>query len=235
MTHAIFIRTYHRDAEFLGYLLCSLQKFATGFDAIVVNCDHADERVIQPIVGDRARLVLTSPSLSRGYLVQQVSKLNADLLCMTDHVTFIDSDCIAYRDFTPETFQRAGKGEILVTPFDHLGSTVPWRPATEAAMGERVEFECMRAIRLQYRADTIRGFREWMIRKHGPLHRFIDRTPNFSEFCALGAWAFKHHYDRYYWLNTEKEPLPTNHPLEQVYSGNGLTPEIRARWDGYLA
>lgn len=230
----IFIRTYHRDAEFLGYLLASLERFARGFD-IIIHCDTADRKVIEPVVRGRGRLVTSEPTIANGYKFQMVAKLSADLFCDHDLIAFCDSDQCAHSPFTPEHYQKNGKPEILLTSFDELGASVPWRPATEAALGERVEFEAMRSLRLQYRRETLRDFRAWMVQRHRmPLERFIERTPNFSEFCALGAWAYKYRRDDYAWLNTATDPLPF-FALRQFFSGNGVTPEIRAEINRYLA
>jgi hypothetical protein len=71
-------------------------------------------------------------------------------------------------------------------------------------------------------------------KRHGNLARFIERTQSFSEFNYLGAWAWKNHHDRYSWLDTTCEPLPY-HNLRQFPSHHGVTPEIRAEIDRYLA
>lgn len=231
---ALFIRTFRNDAEFLHCLMRSLERFARGFD-IVVHCDPVDHPIIEPIVRGRGRLVTSRPLIANGYKNQMLVKLMADEFCDNELIVFCDSDCCAHAEFTPEHYMKDGKPEILKTPFDVLGNSVPWRPATEAALGEPVEFELMRALRLMYRRETLAGFRAWMRHKHMmPLDAFIVRTTNFSEFCALGAWAHKYCHGDYAWLDTTKDPLPF-FAIRQFFSGNGVTPEIRAEIERYLA
>lgn len=235
MNHAIFIRSYARDFAFLDLLLKSLVKYATGFDEIVVHVDDAERREATRMVAGRARVTSSMPLLARGYLNQQAIKHSADQFTAAQFITPIDSDCCATGPINPEHFQAHGLPQILVTPFDHLGNHVPWRPATEKAMQRPCEFETMRGMRLQTCRDTLRECREWMERVHRmPLASFIDRTPNYSEFNVIFNWALRFHRDRYSWLHTEKEPLPY-HNLRQFFSGNGVTPEIRAEIDRYLA
>ena len=48
-----------------------------------------------------------------GYLAQQITKLYADTWCKGDYVLHIDSDCVFYKEFSPDCFFIDGKPVLL--------------------------------------------------------------------------------------------------------------------------
>jgi len=80
----------------------------------------------------------------------------------------------------------------------------------------------------------LRGF---AVGAHGcSLRSYIleQRARCFSEFNALGAFAWFHHAAAFSWIDTAVDPLPE--PLTQVFwSWGGVTPEVRRTLDAILA
>lgn len=241
MTTDVFLRSYAGDIAWVPYALRSIHKFVSGIRNVII-CVPADEY-------DRFNsLKLTKEILrssrfpnSDGYMDQMRDKLMAFLLTDADTILFWDSDVVAIRSFSPVDLLIDGKPRWLVTPYAKLvnadGSpAVPWRPITEKAIGRPVEFETMRAHPLMATRESLLEFRDFMEKLHGvSLQQYIAAQPSreFSEWNALGAWAFyyaPHHFA--FWHTDVSVPEPF---VRQFWSWGGITPEIRAEMERILA
>lgn len=110
---------------------------------------------------------------------------------------------------------------------------------TEKFLGRMVEFEFMRRMPFLVPRWLLIAMREFCEKQHGiPLDKYVMSQPyrEFSEFNALGAFAFYFHHDKFNWINTEKVPAEQWPPLTvlQKYSHDGLTPEIEAEFEAIL-
>ena len=236
MRKTIFIRSYHRDLEWLKFCLRSIKKFVTGCDRVVVVVPHGDLPAFRAAGVDA---VGTTESLG-GYLQQQVDKIYADVYCGGDDtwIYFFDSDCVVTAPFDLKTlFNADGKPIILHTPYAVLGNAVPWQKPTEDALGFQCTEETMRRHPATYRGSELRAFREWF--RHNRAQTIDDfaravKGNAFSEFNVLGSWMWRFHHGTRDWLNTEHDPIDKL-PLKQFWSWGGVTPEIRAEIEKILA
>lgn len=233
----ILIKSYPPDFGFLQYCLRSIQKFATGF------------RTIHLIVPDTRKWWDGSYTVNNlhvteleeygvdGYLSQQIFKLHADTISDAEFILHIDSDTVFTRPVTPETYFTNRKIDWLFTPYSMIET--PWKPITEKFLGHPVEFEFMRRAPQMIPRWLYADLREFSVQMQGcTLVQYIMKQPYraFSEYNALGAFAYYHQRDRFNWINTAEIPENDWLPLTvlQKYSHGGLTPEIVAEFESIL-
>lgn len=231
----IFIRTYPKDYPWLKHCLASIDKFCTGFRKIwIVSPEDApvgkDGSIIWKAMNDESE---------DGYLAQQITKLYADVITgyEPDYILHIDSDTLFTRPVTPvDFFHPTGfstEGKLqrkliwYYTPYEK--TKTPWKPITEKFLGEHVANEFMRRLPMMMPKFLYAKMREFCFALH---HRIISeyvRTQpyrEFSEFNALGAFAFSRHHDEFHWVNTEEGTIPAPF-ARQFYSWGGITDEVK--------
>jgi hypothetical protein len=229
----ILYRSYMRDTEFLKYSLKSVQKFSKGFKEVIVVVPSSEMVVMKKTVeGFRARL-MGCEEHPNGYLHQQVTKMQADLLMPSvENVLHMDSDLMMYREFTPESMIHEGKPEWLLEPYADLPPPpdVPWQNITHMALGQPVEFEFMRRHPFLIPAWVYPLARKHLESAHGvKCDEYILSQPgrSFSEYNYLGAFCYYMGYrDKFHWL------LPKDAGPEWVrafWSWGGVTKEVRQR------
>jgi hypothetical protein len=237
MKYSVFYRTYRGDFQWLKYSLASLKKYLAGYSEIVIVTPKADYDLLKEEMKgwDLPKGIVTFRDvlepLKDDYLGQQLCKLKAYEYVSFPYVLFVDSDAIFITPTTVEDFLRDGKPCILKTSYSSLeGDVLNWKPITEKALGEPVEFEYMRRLPLFYRRDSIKNLSWYFMEKHGvSLEDYVrslsDRS--FSEFNLLGAYIEfkKSECKNYYFLDTAKEELPEK-VVKQYWSWGRLTPEI---------
>lgn len=242
----IFIKTYPTDYPWLKYCLRSIGKFASEFrkTVIVSPAPYHDSIGLgfDWVWQERHEYGLGNPRFD-GYLSQQVFKLYADTFTDdADYILHIDSDTIFTRPVTPETYFTDGKIDWMMTP--HAMIETPWQPITEKFLGMpapfSVSFEFMRRPPQMIPRWLYASLREFCVQKHGcTLSEYIMKQPYraFSEYNALGAFAFYFHHDKFNWINTAEVPENEWPPLTvlQKYSHGGLTPEIVAEFEQILS
>lgn len=175
-----------------------------------------------------ADLVVT-PDYRDDYLGQQVTKLHADLVSDAALICHVDSDCVFERPFTPADLLLDEKPRIVMTPYRALPPTVPWRGITEAFLGTPVRYEFMRVQPLLFPRWLYGELRELALQRHGvPLAEYVLAQPprGFSEYNALGAYAYRFHRNRFAWVDTTKSGQPAM-PCRWYWSHGGLSAETR--------
>ncbi len=76
-----------------------------------------------------------------------------------------------------------------------------------------------------------------MVKLHGmSLKEYIAKQPRgqFSEWNAIGAWAYYYAPHHFSFWNTEEKGVPQPF-VHQSWSWGGLTPEIRDKMERILA
>jgi FkbM family methyltransferase len=245
----IFIRTYPGDYEWLNYCLRSIAKYCRGFQKMwIVSPEEAPPGGPRdlPAAVYACDWKVIPPELEDGYLDQQVTKLYADVItrCEVDFYLHIDSDVILNRPVTPESFltiDAPNDGDLerqVVWPYTpYKNVDTPWQPVIEKFMGHPVENEFMRRLPIMVPRWLYAKMREYCFRQHGvPLCDYIRMQPPraFSEFNALGAYAYTHHHDKCVWLNTLDTVIPGPF-AKQFHSWGGITPEIKAEMENILS
>ncbi len=241
MATDIFLRTYAADLEWVLRSLRSLDKFVTGIKDIIICVPANDYALFKNLNLTREILVSSKFEDHEGYMDQMRDKLLAFLHTDSDTILFWDSDVIAVRPFSPTDLLIDGKPRWLITPYSKLINSdgtpaVPWRPITERAIGCSVEYETMRSHPLMATTESLFEFRNFMENKHGTsLQEYIARQPyrQFSEWNALGAWAYYYAPEYFSWWNTEEKGVPEPF-VKQYWSYSGLTEDERRQIEEIL-
>ena len=224
----LFIKSYHKDFVWLKYCLASIKKFVTGYNELIIIIPQGERHLLDVYDLPDRTFIHEVDEHGNGYLFQQWCKMNADSWCSGDFIAFTDSDCIFLEPVDYQKLIRDGKSEILYTAYfdangtNQMGDAICWKAATERFLKQPVDFEFMRRNNLIYRRDTLVNLKNWFPRD---LKRYILSQGTFSEFNALGAFAFVNEKEKYNFVNTSDWTfVPT--PFKQYWSWGGLTPEI---------
>ena len=233
MTCSIFIKTYATDFPWLKYCLRSIAKFCSGFSEIVLVAGYDDIKELNSWGLTRERLVGVHEK-EPGYLWQQAVKMNADSMCSSDFILFVDSDCCFTRQVTPDMFFMDRKPISFKTSYVSLGDAVHWKPPTEKALGFKCDWETMRRFPLVYPRHTLAGLRAHIADQHKmSFNDYVIYSGGFSEFNALGSFILDKLPDALHWIDTERDDMPAT-VLVQHWSHGGLTDEIKARLEAIL-
>jgi hypothetical protein len=230
----IFIRTYHKDIEWLKYALASIHKHVTGWRNIIITIPNGQGHLLSHLTAER---VIEVEDMDDGYLGQQLTKMEAWKYTDADCVLFWDSDVVATEpiDIHREYF-KDGKPILYCTHYGRL-SGVPWQGMTEKALDITVEFEYMRRMPIIHRHEVISAAVDFMEEVHGAsLRTYLEAQPDgaFSEFNVIGAIAQLLYSDDYAIIDTESIDMPPN-KVHQFHSWSGITPQAKQRINTALA
>lgn len=228
MTTDIFIRTYHKDLEWLGYALASIHKHVTGYRNIIVTIPVGQGHLLSHLTAEK---VIEVEDLDDGYLGQQLTKMEAWKYTDADCVMFWDSDVIAMEPIDVRTeYFKDGKPILYKTRYSSLDGC-PWQGITEKALGLMITCEYMRRMPIMHTKDVLIGCGSYMQRHHGiSLQEYMRIQPirAFSEFNIIGAFAERYWDGSYTILDTEAIDMPPN-KVFQGWSWGGITPEVLAK------
>jgi hypothetical protein len=239
----IFIRTYPGDYLWLKWCVKSIGRFCDGFRKIVIvspdpdACPTTPEELFTEIRKGIKTIPIQWKVLNEEsedhYLSQQIHKLYADVITdyQADYILHIDSDTVFTRPVAPSDFLDDGKVTWPYTPYSAI--EVPWKPITEKFMCSDVENEFMRRFPIVIPRWLYPRLREFCHTKHGCIvSSYVKMQPlrSFSEFNALGAYAWKFHRDKFHWINTTEMALPEPF-ARQFFSWGGITPEVQKELD----
>jgi hypothetical protein len=235
MTCDILIRSYYKDFQWLSYALRSIRRYCRGFSKVVLVVPRASRRKLDwmGLAGD---VTITCPDYPDDYLGQQVTKLTADLYAEADYICHIDSDCLFRQNTTPADLLEDGKPRILMTRYTDLDPHVPWKALTERFLGREVEFEFMRTPPYTFPRWIYSAFREHARFRHAmSLEQYIVAQParGFSEFNALGAYAWHFHRECFQWVEVGRDPAPVEH-CRVYWSWGGIDESIRSEMERLL-
>lgn len=200
----VFYKSYAKDFSLLKYSLKSLIKNVKNVNKVQIVFPSKDTKKFLSTFWDLDYKNFdiewsTEIEYGNGYLFQQWCKMNAYEYSNADYILFADSDCIFNRQIDLKDYVKSGKPEILYTSWDKVGDAKCWREPIEKFMGEPVEWEFMRRNCLIYHRSTL----ENIAREYPNLKDQILSSGRFSEFNALGAWAFKNEREKYNFINTD--------------------------------
>lgn len=233
----IFIRTYPGDYSWLGYCLKAIQKYARGFRKVWIISPGDNPFISSSIFKDQSKLEWkkVNEETEDGYLAQQIHKLYADVLAPgADYYLHIDSDVILHREIRPEAFFMNGSVAWPFTPYSAIET--PWQEVIEKFMGQSVTNEFMRRFPIMIPVWLYGKLREFCYHQHKRIiSEYIRNQPlrAFSEFNALGAFAYLAHHEKFFWVDTRSGKMPA--PVaKQYHSWGGITPEIKEEIEGFL-
>jgi len=231
----IVIRSYYKDLGWLAYALRSIRRYCRGFSNVVLIVPRSSRERLDwsGLSGD---VTVNCPDYRDDYLGQQVTKLTADTFSDADYICHIDSDCVFTRPTSPDDLFEGGKPVVLMTPYSALDRHVPWRELTERALEREVPWEFMRMPPYTFPRWIYGAFREHLAAVHGrPLEDYVLSQParGFSEFNALGAFAYLYHRDCFAWRTVDA--APPDSPCEAFWSWGGVDSATRGRLERLLA
>lgn len=231
LTMSIMIVSYARDFPWLSFLFRSIGRHCEGFNEIVLVIPEQDLPQLGPnqeALGLRkpkgknvpeVKVMTFEETMSDPHIDALLCRCSADLCCESDLVLHCDSDCVFVEETTPEHYIHPNNWAInLYSPFkvvDHKPWPSHWGPCTERALGEPVPNETMRHHPFIGWRDTHFNFRKHIEKVHGKsLGEYLHplKKGQFSEFCALGAFAMKHE-PGYYWIDADS----AERPLEKLW------------------
>ena len=213
----LFIRSYKKDFEWLWYCLKSCAKSAKGFRQTHIVVPHGDQHELNYLTLEKVHIC---PRYEEDYLGQQVTKLNADLYSSADFICHIDSDTVWLHDISPNDFIHQGKAIMYYEPYDKIGEC-PWQPIVEETLGWKPEFEFMRRPPHIYPRWIYKEMRDFLQARHKmPFDTFVSTRPErkFSEYNTLGAFAWKHHKNKFDW----RYPTQDKPTVRQFWSWGGI-------------
>ena len=223
----ILIRSYHRDFPWLSNCLKSIEKYCHGFAETVLVVPASSYGSLGPLIGLGPRIVVCR-DYRDDYLGQQVTKLHADEYCGADYICHVDSDCLFYRDVSPEDLILEEKPVIALTDYDELPDDRIWQSITGRFLGRPVHANYMRRQPMVFPRWIYPELRSYAAALHGTdLETYVISQPprGFSEFNALGAYAYAFHRDRFLWLAMRADE-PNETVCKWDWSWGGLTSQI---------
>lgn len=195
----IFIKSYHKDFKLLKYSLQSIKKNVSGYNNVILLIPEREKHLFDTRDIPERTLIHYVKEYGNGYLFQQWCKISAHKYSNADYILFSDSDCIFDHEINLQDFVKDEKPEILYTDYSKVGDAICWKEVTEAFIKEPQQFEWMRRNCLVYHRGTLER-----IAAYEPNLEYIIMSGNrFSEFNAIGAYAFKYEKDLYSFVNTD--------------------------------
>lgn len=222
----IFIVSVAKHFSHLKYALRSINKFASGFNSVVLAVPRGDvEALYQQTEFDRFRqpnwfLCPFDEWPGKGMLHHMFLEMEAPNFCpFAEAILHFDSDWVFKEPVTPEDFLKDGKPVCMYASFDWLvnkqqANLIMWKEAVERAIGIPAPFEMMRWPQLIH-IPPVYQTAENLIVAHNkmPMADYIKAQRNefpqtFAEYPTLGMVAWEFYRDRYHWINQETEPFP---------------------------
>lgn len=232
MSYSIFIKTWKDDVKWLPFVLESIDKYGKDYDEIVIVADRSCLEDVKALPGVYfSHRIVAVENWDNGYIQQQWVKLNADAFIRSDHVLFVDSDCVFHSVFNEQSFMREGKPVLLKTKYGNLDGAEVWKSITSSFVGFDVEYEYMRRLPWMYKTSSLTAFKNKYPNTLNHLKNLTTR--DFSEFNALGAYIDRYENDKYYVSDTTiwvPEPV-----AKQYWSWGGITPEVQTEINKFLS
>lgn len=195
----IFIKSYHKDYWLLYYALKSITKNVTGYNNIILLIPETEKDLFDTRNMPERTLIHYVKEYGNGYMFQQWCKVNAHSYSDADYILFGDSDCMFDHKIDLQDFIKDGKPEILYTSYDQLPDAVIWKEPTEKFIKQPILYEYMRRNCLIYHRSTLVN-----IAAYAPNLQFIIMgSERFSEFNAIGAYAWYYEKEKYNFVNTD--------------------------------
>jgi hypothetical protein len=238
--HQILIASYRKDFPWLRYCLRSLAKFSRGFLPIVVAVEADDYHGACEIAAHATRefpmggCIEVKTFNGPGFGRAQLAMMSGDILCPdADYYWLLGSDCLATRQFDPTAFCAPdGRPYMAYNSWEHLKKhagpgVLAWKAGTEEAVGYS-QAEFMRRLPLAYTRMVCTMTKAIITQRHKTsaasyVFDRVNRVQNFSESNVMGAVAYEHYRDSYFWVNRDVEPMPgPPNPIIQFWSHGGL-------------
>lgn len=248
----IFIKTHAADHDWLEWCLKSIQKYATGFNRIVLMDTDSfcltNEWFLRSFRNKELPVgvcMVTGGNGQPGYLAQQKEKLYADSHSPNaDFILFMDSDCVFTKPVKPQDFIRDRKPIWLKTPFGNAREDQQvWKPIMAKFVGKEPQHEFMRRHPFCLPRWAFEELRNFCRYRHGmELADYImaqavpGKMLTFSEWNCAGFFLHEFHYDKVAWIDTTKDEVPEAMAYQGfTHAGEGRKQEDIAKFREILA
>lgn len=227
----IFTRTYDGDAKWLERTLpLNVERCKDYSDYIVTGIydectkvrEICDKNGVRFVPHNEARLI------ANGYINQQYTKMIADLLAPNmDYILYCDADTYATEENTPADYFIDHKPYMLLSEWDKVGQAVCWKAPTHRAIGVEPTYEFMRRLPMMYPRVSITKSRSHIesIHRMG-IGRYLSNQQQFSEFNAIGAWAYRYEPELFRWINAEDDEGYPADKFKQCWSHGDMEEQI---------
>ena len=196
----IFYKSYRKDFKLLKYSLESIKKNVEGYNNIIILIPERDRELFDTRDMPERTLIHYVDEYGNGYLFQQWCKVSAYNYSSSEYILFADSDCIFDHKINVNDYIIEGKPEILHTDYSKVGDAICWREPTERFIKQPLQFEFMRRNCLIYHRTTLVALSKF----DSKLEDKIMISNRFSEFNAIGAFAYVYENDKYRFTNTDE-------------------------------
>ena len=208
MKTSIITITYDKELEYLKYNLKSIQKFCHGYhENIIVIDDHENDCVetqkYLESIGQKYFVNREAKKIKQGYIRQQYIKLFSEQYVSsdTDYICHVDTDNIFTNHHDPSVYFNDGKPILGIQKWSEMPNTI-FKPYTDQTMEYESDYNFMRRMPLVYDFDLFPRLREYIINLKGELIDYLNTLETISEYNLLGAFAYKFHQEKYYWVDT---------------------------------
>jgi len=225
----LFIRSYWKDLEWLRFCLDSIHRYCHGFRSVIVVLPRSTAPWLRKAPLPPQVRVEFCRDYQDDYLGQQVTKLLADVFSDADYICHVDSDCVFFRPTSPVDFIVDGKPRVLMQSYELVGRHCPWQQPTEQFLGCRVLDNFMRQQPFTFPRWLYAAMRGHALAMHGTdIESYVTGRPlrGFSEFNALGAFAWQYHHEDFVWVDTAVA-LPVAPHCRWYWSWGGIDPATR--------
>lgn len=227
MTCDLIIRSYYKDFKWLRHCLRSIERYCRGFEQVILVVPSSSAERLE-WVGLRTPQTFYCPDFPDDYLGQQVTKLLADNYSKADYVCHVDSDCLFQSPVTPADLFELGKVRLFKAPYPPSSSKPSRQTMTEKFMRRPVPYNFMLTQPQIFPRWIYGKLRRWTEATHGvSLSEYVmaQAAGHFSEFNALGAYAYYYHRERFSWVDVSNEPGP-EYFCKCFWSWGGIPPAI---------
>lgn len=234
----ILIVTYRKDFPWLDYSIRSIHKFCSGFSGVTVAIPRVDVDLYNQQIGPRkgVKLYLYDEIPGKGMLQHMERICSADQICVKDQfILHVDADCIFHDPVTPDEYIVKDRPVYVFRSYDSLidsktgrvSDCHQWKSVVRINIGEEPEVYSMCRHPSCFPVDFYPTFRLHVETVHKmPFKDYVLSCRNefpqtFAEFPAMGAWAWNHMRDRFYWVDVVKNGAPKDR-LKAFWSHSGL-------------
>lgn len=246
----IYVRTWKQDTPFLAYMLRSVEEHVPRdlYRHLIVAYHEEEHAFFQNFLGAYRGLpirllpeqdtFIRTPSTApgdlyntQGYMMQMLSKYMPWKHSDADYFMHLDSDVVVRRPIN-RTDIMDDRGRVYYS-FVEFASLTPaqgmWRQPSEALLKEPVPRETMTGFPFVYPRELYTTTMQRVEAAHGkPFLDVLRAVDRFNEFTPMGHVLMTHMPAR-----CVEKPNRLD-AFEQVHSYDGLTPDIVARFEGYL-
>lgn len=248
MRTSIFIKSYKDDYKWLRYCLESIEKFVTGYEYITIVIPVGETKLLMQSVGIgiagqaesgiwranyRGITIFIHEVKEQGhpYLFQQAVKMEAWKYTDTALICYCDSDCVFSRPVNISEY-ATNKPLILFDDYENVGDAKCWKDITEKTIGGNVNIEFMRQHPFIYLSSTVQATCDHIeiLHKKSITDYILEQEGrHFSEFNAIGAYAYYFERDKYRFIEAQQltgsERMVDNayKIIHQSWSYSGLT------------